>query len=383
MAIGREQVLAFRLANHGLTQRTGVKGLVDAAARCGVQETPLGSAALALHARVDGLTTEILEKTLTKDRSLLSLWSMRGAPYVVPAADLGVFTTGALPLDGESFRQTLGGWAPALERAGLDPFQVVDKLVDAAKKMLDGKSMNVNELRDRLYARLRSLHKVDRPESARDDMPEPLFRAIGTTGAVCIVSGRGTDSVIARTDQWLKRAPKPMDPDAARADLARRFLHCYGPATPQHFAVWTQRSLADTKQALGLVGGEVTEVKVAGKNALLLAADEQALDSPPEAKGVRLLPVQDPYLQQRDRATLLPDQTARRRLWQAVRGPGALLVDGIVTGTWRGRVRGERWEVGIEPFGRLPTKVREVISDEAETMAPLKGCSSAVVEVSR
>ncbi|MGH8943888.1 MAG: DNA glycosylase AlkZ-like family protein, partial [Acidimicrobiia bacterium] len=129
-------------------------------------------------------------------------------------------------------------------------------------------------------------------------------------------------------------------------------------------------------------GAETIEVKMAGKKALLLAADDRALDSPPEAKGVRLLPVQDPYLQQRDRATLLPDQTARRRLWQAVRGPGALLVDGVVTGTWRGRVKGQLWEVELEPFGRLLAKVRDAISDEAETMAPLKGCSSAVVEVS-
>ena len=181
MAIGREQVLAFRLASHGLNRRT--KGLVEAAARCGIQETPLGTAALAFHARVDGLSTEKLEKALSKDRTLLALWAMRGAPHVVPATDLGVFTTGALPLDDDSFRHTLGGWARALEQAGLEPFQLLDRLVGAAEKMLDGKSMDVNELRDRLYARVRSLHRIERPESARDDMPEPLFRAIGTTGS--------------------------------------------------------------------------------------------------------------------------------------------------------------------------------------------------------
>ena len=347
-----------------------------------MQETPLGTAALSFHARVDGLSTGKLEKALSRDRSLLALWAMRGAPYVVPATDLDVFTTGAMPVDGTSFLQTLGGWAPALEKAGLDPFQLLEKLVDSSNKLLDGKSMDVNELRDRLYARVRSLHKIERPDSARDDMPEPLFRAIGTKGAVCIVSGRGTDSVMARTDQWLTPLPKPGDRDTSRAELARRFLHCYGPATAQHFAEWTQRSLADAKQALGLIEGELTEVRMAGKKALLLAGDEQALDSPPEAKGVRLLPVQDPYLQQRDRATLLPDQTARRRLWQAVRGPGALLLDGAVTGTWRGRVKGDRWEVELEPFGRLSAKVRDAISDEAEVMATFKGCSSAVVEVS-
>ena len=207
----------------------------------------------------------------------------------MPSADLGVFSTGALPLDGPSFRQSLGGWAPALEKAGLDPSQLLDRLVDSAKKLLDGKSMDVNKLRDRLYAHVRSLHGIKRPDSARDDMPEPLFRAMGTMGAVCIVSGRGADSVIARTDQWLRRVTEPTDPDAVRAELARRFLHCYGPATAQHFAEWTQRSLADAKHALELIEGELTEVKMAGKKALLLAADDQAIDSPPEAKGIRLL----------------------------------------------------------------------------------------------
>ena len=376
----RDQVLAFRLASHGLNRRS--KDLVEAAAPCGIQETPLGSAALALHARVEGFTLGKLVKALSKDRSLITVWSVRGAPYLMPTADIGVFTTGALPVDAKSFRQTLGGWASALDKAGLDPFQLLDRLVEAAKNLLDGKSMDVNDLRDRLYNRVRSLHKIQRPESARDDMPEPLFRALGMTGTVCIVEGKGTDSVIARTDQWLKRVLEPMDPHAARAELARRFLHCYGPATAQHFAEWTQRSLADAKQTLELIEGELIEVKMRGKKALLLAADDQALDSPPEAMGVRLLPVQDPYLQQRDRATLLPDQTVRRRLWQAVRGPGALMVDGAVTGTWRGRVKGDRWEVEIEPFGRLPAKMRKAISDEAEIIAPLKGCSSAVVEVS-
>ena len=60
-----------------------------------------------------------------------------------------------------------------------------------------------------------------------------------------------------------------------------------------------------------------------------------------------------------------------------------VLADGAVTGTWRGRVKGYRWEVEVEPFGGLPAKVRDAISEEAEVMAPLKGCSSAVLDVSR
>jgi len=31
---------------------------------------------------------------------------------------------------------------------------------------------------------------------------------------------------------------RPVEPAWARAELVRRYLHCYGPSTPQHFAEW-------------------------------------------------------------------------------------------------------------------------------------------------
>lgn len=59
--VDRPQVLAFRLAGHGLARRLtgvspcggGVTPLLEAAARCGLQDTPPGSAELALGARVE------------------------------------------------------------------------------------------------------------------------------------------------------------------------------------------------------------------------------------------------------------------------------------------------------------------------------------------
>jgi hypothetical protein len=113
----REQILAFRLAAHNLTRRLGPRSVTKAAAACGIQETPLGSAAIAFFARVENLTPALVDRVLYEDRTLVSVWAMRGAPYVVPAGDLGVFTVGALPLDPVSFKQSLGGWSDALERS--------------------------------------------------------------------------------------------------------------------------------------------------------------------------------------------------------------------------------------------------------------------------
>jgi hypothetical protein len=377
----RDQVLAFRLASHNLSRRLELGSLTEAAAACGIQETPLGSASVAMLTRVEGLSPDALEQAMARERSLVTLWSIRGAPFVVPAGDLGVFTVGALPLDAASFRQSLGGWLTALEEAGLDPFETLEQMVSAANALLDGRTMNVNDLRDAIYAQVPSLSMVERPAFARDDMPEPLFRAVGTAGTACIVAGRGTDAELARVDQWLASRPATPDPAEARAELARRFLHCYGPASAQHFADWTQRSLADAKNAFSLIQEELTQVTFDRKTAWLLHRDEDALASPPEPSGVRLLPVQDPYLQQRDRATLLDDTASRRKLWQPVRGPGGVLSNGEIVGTWRARTARKRLAVSVDAFGGLDSSLQEEIYAEAERIAPFRGCDAVDLQV--
>src|SRR5918996_1895201 len=342
----RARILAFRLASHNLTERLGSPSLAKAAVACGIQETPVGSAAVAFAARVDGVTAEALDRALRRDRTLVHLWSLRGAPHVVPARNLGAFTAGAMPVDRASFDVFLGGWAKPIAEAGLDPFDLLDRMATAARSLLDGKTLDVNELRDALLRRVRSLSRITRPREARHDMPEPLYRALGLTGEACIVEGRGTDSVMARTDQWLKTRPPTANPTTARPELARRFLHCYGPSTAERFAEWTGRSPKDAKTAFGLLADELVQVDLDGEErGWLLDSDRKALESPPSPSGVRLLPMRDPYLQQRDRATVLPDATARKKVWQAGSGPGAVLAYREIVGA------------GPSPFDRARPQV--------------------------
>lgn len=380
--VDRARIIAFRLQNHNLVRRLGARSAVKAAAACGVQEAPHGSAALAFCARVDRLSPSVLERALTRDRTLIHLWSLRGAPYIVPARDLSVFTAGALPFDHASFNVFLSGWAPAIEKAGLDPFELLERMSKGARALLDGRTRDVNELRNMLLKRVRSLGKIERPKEARHDMPEPLYRAIGLAGGVCIVEARGTDSVMARIDQWLGSETGEVVVSAARGELVRRFLHCYGPSRPQHFAEWTSRSLRDAKAAFELVAGELEEVKTSSGSAWLLARDRKSLDSPPQPTGVRLLPDRDPFLQQRDRGTLLlQDQTSRKRLWRPVSAPGAVLVDGEVVGTWRARAVRSHLRLSVEPFKRVTRGAIDEIEEEAACLAPFRGCDSSEVAV--
>ncbi|WP_153028653.1 DNA glycosylase AlkZ-like family protein [Amycolatopsis sp. YIM 10] len=106
----RRQAMRARLAAHGLVSRDS--DLLTAAGRVGVQETPPGSAAQAFSLRVPDLTPDDL-------RDLVRLWSMRGAPHVMPVADAAVFTEGLRPDDEASCRHFIRGAWDHLDRFGL------------------------------------------------------------------------------------------------------------------------------------------------------------------------------------------------------------------------------------------------------------------------
>jgi hypothetical protein len=126
---------------------------------------------------------------------------------------------------------------------------------------------------------------------------------------------------------------------AARAELVRRFLGAYAPAPARAFAEWCGLGPAEAEASIAAVaaGDEIVEVRLDGRRALALAADLLHLEHPPAVTGVRLVPAGDPFLNQRDRATLLPDPEHRRQLWRPAGAPGLVLVDGVPAGIWRQR----------------------------------------------
>jgi hypothetical protein len=286
-----------------------------------------------------------------------------------------------MPADEASFAVLLAGWAAPVAEAGIPAATLAERLAAAARTALDGRRLLVDDLRGELWRLVPELAGVRRPPGARADMPEPLFRTIGLAGVACIAGGVGDRAELVRTDQWLPRPPPAGDREQARAELVRRYLHRHGPSTPTAFAEWTQRGPADARAAFALVERELVEVDSDGHRAFLLAADADALASSAAADGVRLLPTQDPFLQQRDRATLLPDPSLRRRLWRPVGGPGLLLLDGRPAATWRSQVRRGRLQVTLEPFGSLPATARAAVQAEAERLTPFRGATTAEVTV--
>ena len=171
--------------------------------------------------------------------------------------------------------------------------------------------------------------------------------------------------------------PKPdMDPQHARLELARRYLHVFGPATAASFAKWAGIRPAEASAAFEALARTLTPARTPIGDAWILADDEAAFRAKPEpAAPARLLPSGDAYylLWGADREIVVPDAQRRAELWTTRVWPGALLVDGEIVGVWR-RSAGE---VSIDAWRRLSPAEREAVEAEAMSL-PLQGLNGPI-----
>jgi hypothetical protein len=166
---------------------------------------------------------------------------------------------------------------------------------------------------------------------------------------------------------WMVPAPKTTV-ENARNELARRYLHVYGPSTSVAFARWAGIGAKEAVQTFADLIGELVAVRTPSGDAHLLAADEEAMRAPaaPPA-AARLLPSGDSYWLHAtgsERALLVPDEKQRGQLWTPRVWPGAVLVDGEIVGTWR---RAKR-VLTIETWKKLPKAAREAVVAEADAL---------------
>lgn len=392
----RDQVLAFRMTSHNLTTPGA---LLEIAGACGIAAFTDGSAALSLRARVAGLTRADVDRSLGVEKTLLLTWSLRGSPHLFPTADAAVFTLGLLPPDEAALRFFIFGAEEPLTLLRMGTAELIERTAAAVLGALDGRAVVSKRELDLQVARQAALSLTaeqlavwQSPSMFAEGqvLGEALvsfaFRLVALQGLICFAPEPGSMARFVRTDQWLGvplgAGHWPGAPDgreAAQAELARRYLQCYGPSTVAHFAEWAGIAPAQAAAMWRLVEPELAAVSFAGRTTWLLERDHAALLSPPKPAGVRLLPPQDQYLQLRDRTTLLRDKAVHRRLWRTSGNPGAVLADGELVAMWRPEKTGRRLSLSIELCAPVTAAVRDEMVAEAENLAVFKGCTLANV----
>ena len=333
LRLTRAQVLAFRRKVGALDERLprGRRSL-RRAAWAGLQDSMPRAALLSIHARVEGT-----EPSTWEDSSLVQIWGPRHHAYVVPARDLAVFSLGRLPDEGGALR-------------------VAEDLAVRVRGLLGGARMAFGEA-----GRALGEHNANR------------LRYAAPTGTILIRWDGARHPTI-----WTVPRPE-VDPRDARLELARRYLHIFGPTSAEAFAQWAGIGPRGGVAAFDTLRRSLTPVRTPVGNSWILSSDEPTFRATAEpAASARLLPSGDAYflLQGGDRELLVPDASRRRALWTPRVWPGGVLADGEIVGTWRRSVG----TVTIQTWRRLSRAARDAVDAEA-TSLPLRDIRAGRVVV--
>ena len=385
MTVTREQARAFRLRRHHLDRPLPSGGLVEAAAGCGVQNSPPGTWETALWNRVEGVTIPQLEQALYGEKTLLQAWSIRGVPLVFPTVDAGVFLAPLCAQPGEEPWIYTRGITGALDALGLD-FDDLLPLVETACACLEGETVLSKEALDR---RLAGVIEPMLPPEVRPAWNAPsmygqpdrqtvggaavsfLLRPCSFRGKVVFGAREGISPTFTSPARWLGRS-LPNHPDGA-GELVRRFLRCYGPTQVSDFQSWLGCSPRQAKRLWGGIEDELAPVELDGKRRWVLAEDLNLLSQGEEGEQLLLLGSHDPYLDLRDRDLILPDKARQRQVWKTVGNPGAVLLGGRVIGLWTVRTRGENLDVSVTLFEPLSPAQRSRLEELAQGYAAFRG----------
>ena len=394
MDVTYAQVRAFRLRAHHLVRKLPAGQLEQAAGACGAQNSPPGTWETAIWNRVEGCTRRQLRRALYEEKTLLQAWSIRGVPLVFPAGESGVFLAPLQARPGEEPWIYTRGIALALDVLGVDFDELLPLALDAAD-VLRGRGVKGKEELDRLLAdameaglppeklelwRAPSMYDRTGRQTVGGAAASFLLRPCSFAGRVAFGEREGSSPTFTAPSRWLGHEPQAA-PGRAE-ELMRRFLRCYGPAVPEMLRDWLGASPAQARRLWSGVEAELEPVRVEGKRRWLLRADLEELGRV-EAAGEEplLLGPHDPYLDLRDRESVLSDQALRRQVWQTVSNPGAVLLGGRVAGVWRSGTTKETLELAFTLWESLSPAQRRALEERAEGYAAFRGLRLKKLEV--
>jgi len=154
--------------------------------------------------------------------------------------------------------------------------------------------------------------------------------------------------------------PETYDPTEARAEIFRRYLAAFGPASRRDIVAWSMMHVPEIARALERLEPLLRFRDEHGRE--LLDVSRAPMPEADTPAPVRFLPKWDNLLLAfADRTRVLPAQYRKKVIRMNGDVAQTFLVDGFVAGTWH--VKNGR--VVTEPFSALSRSVRSELEDEA------------------
>jgi hypothetical protein len=363
-----EQACARRLDRHHLAEPVRESRPAEiAAAMCGAHAQVLTAAELSIGMRMAGSTRDDVQHALWTEHSLVKTFGPRGTVHLLPTEELPIWTgaLSQLPPSGSNF-------PPDVRLTDEQDDEVVAAIGDA----LADAELTMEELSEAVVARA-GPWAGDLVMPAFQELWPRWRQAVGTAarrGALCFGHNRGRRVTYTSPHRWLPGF-EPAEGRAAAAELLRRYLRAYGPATPRRFAQWLGAPPRWATELFEELGDELEPVELHGSPAWLVAGDAAPPDEAP--RGLRLLPYFDAYtVGCHPRELLFPGRAAERALnptGQAGNFP-VLLLGGVAAGVWHQRRSGRRLAVTVEPLEPLRGARRRELDQQVERLGEFLGC---------
>lgn len=286
-----------------------------------------------LWTRIAGFKRSALERALARRQAVRAVL-MRGTIHLVSLADYARFGAAV-------------GTPPWLrpEAAALG-----DELHDAIRAFGE-----TPRTRQEIFAYLASEHGIEKERA------ETLWYALRIRGRLTHAPETGYWKTTGLT-RYVTIPHDAAQPDAARAELVRRYLGAFGPATRADVSEWSGLRVRDLEPALDALEPLARFRDEQGRELLdLPRAPRPSADTPAP---VRLMPRFDNLiLSHKDRNRVLADEH-RGLVIDGGWVKSTFLLDGFVAGTWEiedGRIR-------LEPFAPLSRAATRELKAEASSL---------------
>ncbi len=321
----------------------------------GLHATDPATVFLAARARLRNPELAEVERALFDERALLRMIGMRRTMFVLPLELAAIVEAACTRSIAESQRRR---YAKLIEQGGIakDGFAWLDDACKATLAALEARgeayavelSADVPRLREKLR------YGEGKSWAGSTSMTTRVLFLLAAEGL--IVRGRPRGSWTSSqwswvpADSWLNEPLAQLEPEAARSELASRWLQAYGPAGVDDLKWWSGWTLTQARAALAAISA--VEVDLEGMPGFILPGDDES--EPKVEPWAALLPALDPTVMGwKERDWYLGEH--RPALFDRAGNAGP-------TVWWNGRIVGG-WSVGKD--GQIPFRLLEDVGADA------------------
>jgi len=346
-----ERVLSLRelgratLARQLLLERRRLPVAEAVSRLAGMQAQEPGPPFLGLWSRLEDFDGSELTQAI-EQRRVVRATLMRGTLHLMSAADFARLRSAIAPAVGDGMLRVLGARAEGLD---------VEGLVEEGRSLFDdAETLSAKTLRDALAQRHPEADARAVAAVVRTQLPLVRVPDGGRWGFT-------PQAPFTDAERWLGR---PLRKSADRAELVRRYLASFGPATVRDAEAWS--GVGGLGEVFEAVRGELEIFKDEHGRELF---DLPGAPRPPEdaEAPVRLLPEFDNLvLAHADRSRVIADRHREHLTTKNLRVRATALVDGTVAAFWRLE---KKATVVVEPLRTLKAGERRAIEAEAKGLA--------------